>query len=170
MTGRSFLWQCALLVFALWGGVPRPADAHARVCSSPEPGSGIRRLEAAGTDAALSHPWGGEPGHAMRENGVRLAGDVSRSPPGRDAQVPAADTGEPEGVSGGGGYVDMDRDGSGDRFVDEDGDGIDDRRWPRKQGRHGWSGHEQRGSGSAHGETGPGDSPGHHSGPGRGGR
>ena len=62
-----------------------------------------------------------------------------------------------------GGYVDMDKDGEGDRFVDEDGDGIDDRRMRRhqKRNRQRWGDEQQRGNVSGDGGQGAGGSKGY---------
>ena len=72
---------------------------------------------------------------------------------------------------GEGGYVDMESDGAGDRFVDEDGDGIDDRRMRRHQKRHRqrWNDDQQRGSLSGDGGQATGGSKGYGAGPGPGG-
>jgi len=69
-----------------------------------------------------------------------------------------------------GGYVDMDRDGEGDRFVDEDGDGIDDRRMRRhhKGDRQRWADDPKRGNVSGDGGQGAGGSKGHGAGAGPG--
>ena len=100
------------------------------------------------------------------------------SPPNLFARTPSSagtsldlDEAESLQVRDEGGYVDMDEDGEGDRFVDEDGDGIDDRRTRRHQKRNQqrWGDEQERGSVSGDGGQGAGGSKGQGAGPGPGG-
>ena len=70
------------------------------------------------------------------------------------------------------GYVDIQSDEVGDRFVDEDGDGLDDRHLRRHQNRNRqrWREDDSRGSGSENDNKGFSGQQGHGSGPGWGGR
>ena len=70
------------------------------------------------------------------------------------------------------GYVDIQSDEPGDRFVDEDGDGLDDRHleWHQKRNRQGWRNNDWNGSGSENGNNEFGGQKGHGVSPGKGGR
>ena len=134
-----------LPVLVVWGTVLCPPDACARAKLLLERSPGL--------EEALSEGVYAPPGPSPQSESDRVF----------DEFVQARNES---------GYVDMDSDGEGDRFVDEDGDGIDDRhmRKHQKRNRQRWRDYHQRGIGAENGEKGSGGQKGYGAGPGRGGR
>ena len=145
-----------MLVFFLWGITLSPLEVCAGTHSLPGSKSGRKDIGSKGSDLLVRNPGSDgayEPGKGQDE----IAEGVT------DESVEARSER---------GYVDMDSEGMGDRFVDEDGDGIDDRRMMRhrKRNRKQWDRGHQRGNVGENGESGHGAYQRQQSGPGMGGK
>lgn len=149
------LWNI-MLVFFLWGITLSPPEVRASTHSFPE-----------------SKPDLGDTGSKREGSFVQNQRIEETDGPGN------VQDGVAEGVTdpfvearNNRGYVDMDSEEGGDRFVDEDGDGIDDRRMMRHRNRNRkqWNQGHQRETVGKNGEKGNGGHQRQQGGAGMGGR